>query len=117
MDPEKSPFRMKGNPIGAWRRPPLSLVFANPVRALVLLIPAVLLASLPEANAGEKLIFEASGSFDEVPGTELEPAKAFYDISIPSRGWFKGEVTASPALFGGPDGNNPYLRTQGGRRS
>ena len=111
MDPKMSPLRAKESLVGARRRPLLSLVFTKPVRALAFLVSAIFLASSPQATAGEKQVFEASGSFEEVPGAELEPAKAFYDVAIPARGWFKGEVTASPALFGGPDGNNPYYHT------
>jgi len=73
----------------------------------VALATALALLASGRAVALEHLLLEMSGSFEEVPGTVLQPATASYDVSIPSRGRFRGEVLGSPALFGGPDGNNP----------
>jgi len=75
--------------------------------ALLVLVGALGLLVPGGASAGENLILEASGSFDAVPGLAGQPGMAFYDVGIPSRGRFRGEVVGSPALFGGPDGNNP----------
>jgi len=82
----------------------IRLPFAIPT--FVVLI--ICMMSLPAAIGRERLVLQASGSFAEVPGTEYEPAKAYYNVTLPSRGWFCGVVVASPALFNGPDNNNPY---------
>lgn len=58
--------------------------------------------------ASEHLIIETSGHFDERFGAIYTlPAMAYVPVLIPARGWFRSETEGSPALFGGPNGNDP----------
>ena len=75
---------------------------------LLLLLASLYMILVPNAVGRETLVLQASGSFEGVPGTEYAPAKAYYPVTLSARGFFRGVVVASPALFNGPDGNNPY---------
>lgn len=70
---------------------------------------AALLVCARGAGAAETLLVQASGDFEARPASRFDSAAtAFYPVRIPARGWFRSETVASPALFGGPDGNSIF---------
>jgi hypothetical protein len=62
----------------------------------------IVIVTVASAPAGENLILEVSGSFEAMSLSDGPPALALYDVEIPSRGFFRSEVVASPGVPNDP---------------